>query len=98
MRLPKWVTRWIKDNFDVEALELKCKQQEEEIARLKRRIEEIRYYSLPEAEREWVERVYSMMEWPMFWRQRSFFVSEYLKQRDDDINREYLRQEWFLPF
>lgn len=89
MRLPKWVTRWVKDNFDVEALELKCKQQEEEIARLKRKIEEMRYYSLPEAEREWVERVYYMMGWPLFWKKRSFFVSEYLKQRDNDNIQSY---------
>ena len=68
MRLPKWVVKWVKDDFDYEKLELKCKQQEEEIIILKNRIALLRYESLPKEERDGVERVYSMMKWPIFWR------------------------------
>lgn len=102
MRLPKWVTRWVKDNFDVEALELKCRQQEEEIVRLKRKIAELRFYALPEDEREWVERLYAMMKWPIFWRGRYIFLEEYMKQRDEDeirkMHERLDREDWILPF
>ena len=84
MRLPKWVVKWVKDDFDFEWLELKCKQQEEEIKILKGRIAALRFELLPKEEREGVERVYSMMKWPIFWRWKIFFIQEYLKRRDED--------------
>lgn len=92
MRLPKWVIKWVKDDFNLEKAELKLRQQEEEIIRLKRWIAELRFYDLPEEEREWVERVYAMMEWPIFWKWRYIFLEEYMRQRDEDEREKFLRR------
>ena len=100
MKLPKWVVKWIKDDFDLEKLELKCKQQEEEIIRLKRKIAELRFYNLPENEKEWVERICDMIGLSIFWRQRYIFLEEYMRQRDEDEKRKIdeMFERWELPF
>lgn len=66
MRLPKWVVKWVKDNFDVDALELKCKQQEEEIKRLKKKILNLKRDRLPEDERRWALNAYLLLTWKFF--------------------------------
>lgn len=100
MRLPKWVVKGIVDEFTLEKAELKIRQQEEEIARLRRQIAELRFNALPNDEKEWVERIYSMMGWPIFWRWRYIFMEEYMKRRDEDVREAYLRKldEEELPF
>jgi hypothetical protein len=42
----------VKDNFDVDALELKCRQQEEKIKRLNKEIAMLKWKALPEYERK----------------------------------------------
>lgn len=41
----------MKDNFDVDALELKCRQQEEKIKKLNKDIVRLKWNALPEDER-----------------------------------------------
>lgn len=90
MRLPKWVVKWIKDDFDLEKMELKVVQQDAEITSLRRKIAELRFYDLPENEIEWVERMMSILWISLFWRQRYIFLEEYMRLRDEDEKRKYL--------
>lgn len=85
MRLPKWVVKGVKDEFNVEALELKCKQQEEEIANLRRKINYMRFMSLPEDERRWIERALIIITWKFFplKEEKDNFIDDYLKFLDD---------------
>lgn len=96
MRLPKWVVKGVKDNFDYDKLELKVKQQEAEIKSLKRRIRNLRYNSFPEEERIWVLNVYLMLGWKLFWREWEIFVDEYVKYKDEEEDTRGLEE--FLPF
>ena len=89
MKLPKWVVKGVKDNFNVEALELKCKQNEEENRRLKMKIAELRYYDLPKEEIECVERACAIMWLSLFWWDRSKFYEEYMRARDEDEKRKF---------
>lgn len=78
MRLPKWVVKWIKDNFNVDALELKCRQQEEEIKRLKRKIVLLKRDGLSEDERRWALNAYRVITWKFFsW--ETEFKEEYIE-------------------
>lgn len=77
MRLPKWVVKWIKDNFDVDALELKCMQKEEEIKRLEKEIALLKRERLPEDERRWALNAYRVLTWKFFsW--ETEFKEEYI--------------------
>lgn len=84
MRLPKWVIKWIKDDFDYEKLELKCKQQEEEIIKLKSRINYMRYMALSEEERIWIENTLAIITWRTFWtfKDKEEFVESYLERKE----------------
>ena len=82
MRLPKWVVKWVKDNFDVDALELKCRQQEEKIKRLNKEIAMLKWKALPEYERKWALEAYLILTWKLFWWETDFIV-EYIKQQEE---------------
>lgn len=90
MRLPKWVVKWVKDDFDFERLELKVKQQEEEIATLKRTIVRLKRDALPQDEKDCALRVYVMMDWPLFWDEWNIFQERYIEERDEDMARRGL--------
>ncbi len=66
MRLPKWVVKWVKDNFDVDALELKCRQQEEKIRKLNKEIVCLKRDRLSEDERRWALNAYNIITWKNF--------------------------------
>lgn len=66
MRLPKWVVKWVKDNFDVDALELKCRQQEEKIKKLNKDIVMLKWEGLSEDERRWALNAYYLLTWKFF--------------------------------
>lgn len=103
MRLPKWVVKGVKDDFTLEKAERKIKQQELEIESLKRQLARLRFNNLPKEEVEWISRVFRVL-WSsflntLFWSlQEDMFIMDYLKQRDEDKQREYLEMEWELPF
>ena len=93
MRLPKWVVKWIKDDFDLEKAELKLRQQEEEIKKLQRRIAWYRFQLLSEDERRWVSDTYWMLVWEFFWSKYEAFIQEYMHQRDEEEARKR-KEEW----
>ena len=93
MRLPKWVVKWIKDDFDLEKAELKLRQQEEEIKKLQRRIAWYRFQLLPEAERRWVRDAYWILVGELFWSKYEAFIQEYMHQRDEEEARKR-EEEW----
>lgn len=98
MRLPKWVVKWVKDNFDSEKAELKLKQQEEEIKKLQRRIAWYRFQLLSEDERRWVSGAYWILVGEFFWSKYEAFIQEYMHQRDEEEERRR-KEEWEkLPF
>ena len=78
MRLPKWVVKWVKDDFDLEKAELKMKQQEEEIKRLQRHIALYKFQLLSEDERRWVNDAYWILVGDFFWRKYDDFIQEYI--------------------
>jgi hypothetical protein len=84
MRLPKWVVKWVKDDFDFETLEIKCRQQEEEIKSLKETIMRYKFEHLPEDEKIGVWNVYLMMWWKSFGKERDVFREEYIKYKEDE--------------
>ena len=89
MRLPKWVVKWVKDNFDVDALELKCRQQEEKIKKLNKDIVMLKWERLSEDEKRWALNAYHLLTWKFFsW--EGEFKEEYIEQLElweviDDI-------------
>ena len=98
MRLPKWVVKWVKDDFDFEKLELKCKQQEEEIKKLQRHIAWYRFQLLSEDERRWVRDTYWILVGEFFWGKYEAFIQEYMHQRYEEEERKR-KEEWErLPF
>ena len=89
MKLPKWVVKWVKDDFNVEKLELKVKQQEEEIKKLKKEIVSLRREKLPEDERRWALIAYWLLARKNFDIELKF-KEDYLEEADflsvlDDI-------------
>lgn len=101
MRLPKWVVKWIKDDFTLEKAERLIKKQELEIERLKNQLNRQRFYNLPKEEIDWVKRTFDALGYNMFWMfwtnpNENAFIEKYLSTRDDEMQREYLRQEWLL--
>ena len=96
MKLPKWVVKGVKDDFDYEKLELKCLQQEAELKRLKRKLLLYKFEALPEDEKRWVFQSYLMMWGKMFSSEWDFFREKYiLLQEEDEAYRGYLD---ILPF
>ena len=101
MRLPKWVVKWVKDNFTLEDAERIIKKQELEIERLKKQLNRQRFYSLPKEEIEWVKRTFDALGYNMFYMfwtnpNEDVFIEKYLSTRDEEKEKEYLRGEWFL--
>lgn len=106
MRLPKWVVKWVKDDFTLEKAEHKIKQQELEIEKLKRQLARQRFFNLPKEEVEWVARVFKVL-WSSIlnslfggWRQENKFIMDYLEQRDIDEKEklDQMYESWDLPF
>lgn len=83
MKLPKWVVKWVKDEFNPEAVELKVKQQEEEIKRLKIKVAYYRFLALPEEERKGATNAYMVLNGKLFNWEWEEFCKEYLKYRDE---------------
>lgn len=99
MRLPKWVTRWVKDNFDVEALELKCRQREEKIKKLTKDIVMLKWKELPEDERRWALNAFIVLTWKVFplSSEEIEFIAKYIEQQEAwDVISCYKWEE--LPF
>ncbi len=98
MKLPKWVVKWVKDNFDVNALELKTKQQEEKIKKLNREIVLLKWKALPEDERKWALDAFFVLTGKVFDGQMEF-VEKYIEQQEmwDAINSITSSKEE-LPF
>ena len=84
MKLPKWVVKGVKDNFDVEALELKCRQQEEKIKKLNRDIVMLKWKNLPEDERRWAFNAFVVLTGSMFpmSSEEIEFITKYIEQRE----------------
>ena len=84
MRLPKWVVKWVKDNFDVEALELKAKQQEEKIKKLTKDIVMLKWKALPEDERRWALNAFIVLTWKVFPlnSEEVEFIVKYIEQQE----------------
>lgn len=93
MRLPKWVVKWVKDDFDLEKAELKLRQQEEEIKKLQRHIAWYRFQLLSEDERRWVSDAYWILVGEFFWSKYEAFIQEYMHQRDEEEARKR-KEEW----
>lgn len=86
MRLPKWVVKWVKDNFDVDALELKSKQQEEKIKKLNREIVMLKWKALPEDERRWALDAFFILTWKLFpCAEQTEFITKYVEQWEDKL-------------
>jgi hypothetical protein len=84
MRLPKWVVKWVKDNFDVDALELKCRQQEEKIKKLTNEIARLKWNALLEEEREWALNAFFILTWKLFpWSEQTAFIEKYVKLKEE---------------
>lgn len=98
MRLPKWVVKWIKDNFDLEKAELKLKQQEEKIKKLETDVYRYRFNCLPRTEKEWIHDAYVILAWEDFWGKKyKAFIVEYMKERDRR-EKEWTDRQFDLPF
>lgn len=84
MRLQKWVVKWVKDNFDVDALELKCRQQEEKIKKLNREVVMLKRKNLPEDERRWALDTFTILTWKMFPSnsEQTEFIAKYIEQKE----------------
>lgn len=84
MRLPKWVVKWIKDHFDVDALELKCKQQEEKIKKLNKDVVRLKWNALPEDERKWALNAFVILTWKLFpsSSEETEFIAKYIEQQE----------------
>lgn len=83
MKLPKGVVKWVKDNFDVDALELKCKQQEEEIKKLRREIVMLKWQALPEDERRWALDALFVLTWKVLPPAQTEFIEKYVEQQEE---------------
>ena len=100
MRLPKWVVKWVKDNFDVDALELKCRQQEEKIKKLNKEIVRLKRNALPEDERRWALDAFFVLTGKLFpCDEQMEFMKKYIEQQEmwDAINSITSSKE-DLPF
>lgn len=98
MRLPKWVVKWVKDNFDVDALELKCRQQEEKLKKLNKDIVMLKWKRLPEDERRWALNAFAIFSWKMFpCPEQTEFITKYIEQHDAWEAISWLKWE-DLPF
>ena len=89
MRLPKWVVKWVKDNFDVNALELRAKQQEEKIKKLNKEIVLLKWKALPEDERRWALDAFFVLTGKLFpCDEQIEFMKKYIEQQEmwDAIN------------
>lgn len=83
MKLPKWVVKGVKDNFDVDALELKCRQQEEKIKKLNKDIVRLKWDALPEDERKWALNAFTIFSWKMFpCPEQTEFIAKYIEQQE----------------
>lgn len=93
MKLPKWVVKWVKDDFDLEKVELKIKQQEEEIKKLQRHVAWYRFQLLSEDEKRWVRDAYLILVGELFWSKYESFIQEYMIQRDAEEKKKR-DEEW----
>ena len=84
MKLPKWVVKWVKDEFNSDKAELKILQLEEENARLKRKLAMARFESLPKEEKDWVWRTLWILWHTLFWDAEAEFVEKYMERRDEE--------------
>lgn len=106
MKLPKWVVKWVKDEFTLEKAEKKIKKQELEIEKLKKQLARQRFFSLPKDEVEGVARVFRVLKSPIlnsifgWWWLEDKFIVEYIEQRDADKDAEFdeMNENNPLPF
>ena len=84
MRLPKWVVKWIKDDFDYGKLELKCLQQEAELKRLRRKLLLYKFEALPEDEKQWVFNTYLMLWGRLFGSEWDLFREKYILHQEEE--------------
>lgn len=100
MRLPKWVVKWVKDNFDVNALELKAKQQEEKIKKLNKEIVLLKWRALPEDERKWALDAFFVLTGKLFpCDEQIEFMKKYIEQQEMwDVINSITSSKEELPF
>lgn len=84
MKLPKWVVKWVKDEFSLEEAELRISQLTEENARLRRRLAMARFDSLPKEERDWVLRTLWILWYSLFLDNNAEFIEKYMERRDEE--------------
>lgn len=84
MKLPKWVVKWVKDEFSLEKAELRISQLTEENTRLKRRLAMARFDSLPKEERDWVWRTLWILWYSLFLDKNAEFIEKYMDRRDEE--------------
>lgn len=98
MRLPKWVVKWVKDNFDVNAIELKCKQQEEKIKKLNREIVMLKRQAISEEERRWALDAFFILTWKLFpCAEQTEFIEKYVELKEEWDAVSFSKKE-DLPF
>lgn len=84
MKLPKWVVKWVKDDFNLEKAELKILQLTEENAKLKRRLALARFDSLPKEEKDWVWRALWILWHSTFSDEYDEFIEKYMNRREEE--------------
>ena len=84
MRLPTWEVKWIKNNFEVDALELKFRQQEEKIKKLTNKVVRLKWDALPEDERRWALNAFIILTWKLFpsSSEETEFITKYIEQQE----------------
>lgn len=91
MRLPNGCKKWVKDSFTLEQADLKIKQQEEEIKKLKKQNALLRFDLLPKDESYWAMMAFDVLGWKMFSNEVFDFKEAYMSHRDEITSDE-------LPF
>lgn len=84
MKLPKWVVKWVKDEFSSEKAELRVLQLTEENTRLKRKLAMARFELLPKEEKDWVWRALWILWHSLFWDKNAEFIEKYMERRDGE--------------
>jgi len=99
MGLPKWVVKWVKDNFNIEECELKVQRLEEENRKLRLENGRLRFYLLPKEESEWAINAFIMLtgHW-YFSREMDEFMKSYVDSREISFRNLPFNDDEPLPF